>query len=58
MISIGLFFISPILAIIMLFALIFMKKTGGSNTYLYALLFLFIIIEVAAIVVNHQVMMG
>ncbi len=58
MIAIGLFFISPILAIIMLLAVTFMKKSGGSNTYLYALLFLFIIIEVAAVVVNHHVMLG
>jgi hypothetical protein len=56
-IAIGLFFISPILAIIMLLAVIFIAKPEKA-TYLWALFVFFIIIEVAALLVNHQLMLG
>ncbi|MCL4379469.1 MAG: hypothetical protein M1160_02375 [Candidatus Marsarchaeota archaeon] len=56
--AIGLFFISTVLAIIMLLAILFVVKPSGSRSYLYGLLFLFIIIEIAAVAINHQVMLG
>ena len=56
--SMAIFFISPILAIIFLLSMILFKKTKGSNAYMYGLLFLFIIISFGAIVVNHSVMLG
>ena len=55
--AIGAFFISPIFAIILLLALIFLAKPE-KTTYLWALLVFFIIIEIAALLVNHQLMLG
>ncbi len=56
--AIALFFVSTVLAIIMLLAVIFLRKSTDSKAYLYGLLVLFIVIEVAAIAVNHQLMLG
>ncbi|MCL4389095.1 hypothetical protein M1397_00570 [Candidatus Marsarchaeota archaeon] len=57
LIAIGLFFLSPILAIIMIVAVIALKKPKRKG-YLWALFVLFIIIEIAAVIVNHQLMLG
>ena len=56
--AIGIFFFSTVLAIIALLAIIFMRKSNDSKTYLYGLLFLFIIIEAAALVIDHQMLLG
>ncbi len=58
MLIIGLFFFSTILAIIALLAIIFMRKSNDSKTYLYGLLALFMIIEIAALFANHQILQG
>ncbi len=57
-IAIALFFISPIIAILALLSIIVLDKSITSKTYLYALIFLFILIEGAGIAVNHRIMLG
>jgi hypothetical protein len=56
-IAIGVFFISPIIAIIILLAVIFIAKPEKA-TYLWALFVLFVIIEVGALLINHQLILG
>jgi hypothetical protein len=56
--AVGIFFISSILSIIFLLAVIFLIKPKQGNTYLWGLVVLFFIIEGASILINHQVMLG
>jgi hypothetical protein len=55
---IGVFFISTILAFIILLYLIFMKKEIGNRQYLWALFVLFVLIEVGALVVTSHFVYG
>ncbi len=55
--SIGIFFISPILAMIYILVLIFMHKVENPS-HAWAIFMLFLIIEVSALLVNHSLMSG
>ncbi len=58
LLALGVFFISPILAMVMLILLIFLRKQKDGNTYLYAVLFFFIIFFVGNVFANHSLLLG
>ncbi len=58
LLSIGLFFISPIISVIFLIAVIALKLSKQGNTYIVAFLIIILLIQIAAVIVNHSLMMG
>ncbi len=56
--AIAAFFISPIISIIVLLVILIWRRPKTGTAALWALLVFFIIIEIAAVAINHQPMLG